>query len=428
MLKNIFSWGRDREVLPEKLTYQEARDALESHSSQVRKELASREEVEPEILYYLAEDGSADIRALVAANPNTPQQANLILADDENEEVRYELAAKISRLIPHLSENETEKTRDLAIEVIAKLASDHLTRVRQILAEEIKDSNLVPPHIVKKMAFDLEEIVSIPIIQYSPLLSDLDLMEIISSAPTEGAIKAIACRPQVSEDVSDAVIGTKDVPAVAALLGNDNAQIREETLDNLLDYAETIDAWHQPLVSRPELSMRAIRRIAGFVSLSLINVLAERNDLDDGVEVYLRRRVRARIDQEHLSSEDADALSEVRQIIQEAMDAGTLDDEFLLEAIEEGNKELVMASLEVLSSLPYSLVERMIASKNAKVVTALVWKAGLSMRLAYAVQQRLAKIHHNQLLPAKGGVDYPLTVEEMNWHLDYFGVDTEQSD
>ncbi len=425
MLKKILSWRRDRKALPEELSYQEAREALESHSSQVRRELASREEVEPEILYYLAEDGSADVRALVAANPNAPQQANLILADDEDEEVRCELAAKISRLIPHMSANETEKTRDLALEVISKLATDHLSRVRQILAEEIKESNLVPQHIVKKMAFDLEEIVCIPIIQYSPLLSDLDLLEIISNAQVDGAVTAIANRASVSEEVSDAVIATKDVPAVAALLGNDNAQIREETLDNLLEHAEAVDAWHQPLVTRPELSMRAIRRIAGFVSLSLINVLAERNDLDGGVETYLRRRVRARIDKENLSVEDVDRLEAARMTVDQALENGTLDDDFVLEAIEEGNKEMVLMGLESLSSLPYTLVERMVASKNAKVVTSLVWKSGLSMRAAYAVQQRISKIHHSQLLAAKNGLDYPLTVEEMNWHLDYFGVKSE---
>ena len=195
MLKNLFSWRRDRKVLPEELTYQEAKDALESHSNQVRRELAGREEVEPEILYYLAEDGSADVRALVAANPNAPQQANLILADDEDEEVRCELAAKISRLIPHMSEKRnSENTRSGA--------RSYLETGKQIIwrafvkswRKRSKHSQLVPQHIVKKMAFDLEEIVCIPIIQYSPLLSDLDLLEIISRAHVDGAVTAV-CQP-----------------------------------------------------------------------------------------------------------------------------------------------------------------------------------------------------------------------------------------
>lgn len=425
MLNKLFSWRRGRQTLPEELTYEEARQALESHSNNVRRELASREEVEPEILYYLAEDGSPEIRALVAANPNAPQQANLILADDEDEDVRLELALKISRLVPHLSENEAEKTRDLAVEVISKLATDHLARVRQILAEEIKESHLVPMHIVKKLAFDLEEIVSIPVIQYSPLLSDVDLLEIIATTHVAGALTAVASRSAVSEEVSEAVIATLDVPAVTALLGNSNAQIREEALDNILDHAESVDAWHQPLAARADLSMRAIRRIAGFVSLSLINVLAERHDLDEGMETYLKRRVQARIEKEHLSVEDSDHRDALRETVVEAHQNEQLDDEFVLDAIDENNVELVLISLETLSALPYPLIERMIASKSAKVITALAWKARLSMRIAYAMQQHVAKIHHSQLLLPKEGVHFPLTEEEMNWHLDYFGVKPE---
>ncbi len=427
MLNKIFAWRRDRTVLPEKLSYQEARDALESHSNQIRRELARREEVEPEILYYLAEDGAADIRALVAANPNTPQQANLILADDEDENVRYELAAKIARLVPHLNELQTEKTRDLAIEVISKLAQDHLARVRQILAEEIRDSALLPHHIVRKLAFDLEEIVSIPIIKYSPLLSDQDLLEIISAAPTPGAVTAIACRPQVSETVSDAVVATKDVPAIAALLTNEGAKISEETLDDLADQAETVDAWHGPLAHRPELSMRAIRRVAGFVSLSLINALEERHDLEPGVKTFLRRRVRARLDKETLSVDEFDQREALRNRVDQAQDDAVLNDEYVLNAIKENNKELVLLALETLSELPLGLVDRMVASKNAKVVTALVWKAGLSMRVAYAVQQHMSKIHHEQLLSAKDGVDYPLTEEELQLHLEMYGVEPDEA-
>ncbi len=422
LLNRLMPWRRERQVLPEKLTYQEARDALQSHSNQVRRELASREEVEPEILYYLAEDGSPDVRALVAGNPSAPQQANLILADDEDEEVRCELAMKISRLVPHLSENETAKTRDLAIEVISKLASDHLTRVRQILAEEIKDSQLVPPHIVRKMAYDLEEIVSIPIIQYSPLLSDRDLLEIISSAPNKGTVAAVARRADVSEDVSDAIAASGDVPAVCALLENRSASIGKGTLDTIAEQAEAIESWHEPLALRPELSMRAIRRIASFVSLSLINELSERNALDGGVETYLRRRVRARIDKEQLAGEDVDERESHASMVDLAQDRGELDDGFVLDAIEDGNRQLVLISLQSLSGLSDETVERMVASKNASFVTALAWKSGLSMRVAYALQHRIAKIHHSELLTAKNGVDYPLSAEEMKLHLEHFGV------
>ena len=88
-----------------------------------------------------------------------------------------------------------------------------------------------------------------------------------------------------------------------------------------------------------------------------------------------------------MSVEEFDQAEASRLAVAQAADEGALDDDFILEAIEDGNKETVLLGLEKLSSLPFSLIERMIASKNAKVITSLVWKAGLSMRAAYSIQQ-----------------------------------------
>lgn len=59
-------------------------------------------------------------------------------------------------------------------------------------------------------------------------------------------------------------------PAAAALLVNPDAKMRKETLDRIVEEAETIENWHQPLVLRADLSARAIRRIGGFVGASLL--------------------------------------------------------------------------------------------------------------------------------------------------------------
>src|SRR5260221_555852 len=76
--------------------------------------------------------------------------------------------------------------------------------------------------------------VAAPIAEYSPLLSDDDLLEIIKGGVV---IDAVARRAAVSERVADAVVASSNLPAVAALLANTNAQLREETLDAIIDQA-----------------------------------------------------------------------------------------------------------------------------------------------------------------------------------------------
>ncbi len=421
MLKSILNRVLRKQALPDKLSYEEARSALETHSETLSRELASREDAAPEMLYYLAQNGSNEVRALVAGNSATPIQADSLLAHDDDDEVRTQLARKISRLLPGLSEQEATKIREQTIKIIDTLAQDRLPRVRQIVAEEIKNSTDVPAHIVKRLAQDIEIIVAAPILEYSPLLADEDLLEIIASGAASGALEAISNRRQVSEPVSDAIVATLDIPAVAALLVNPNAQIREETLDTIIDNAEDIEDWHKPLVLRPDLSTRAIRRIAGFVASSLITELCERNKIDDDLLKDLKRRVRQRIQEEDDLSDESAALAETaRQEAERALKEGRLDDGFVREAAEAGNSALVVECLALLTKFSPAIVKRMIESKQGKAIVSLTWKAGLSMRTALKIQTFVARVPPHAMAMARDGVDFPLTDQEMNWHLSYF--------
>ena len=109
---------------------------------------------------------------LIAANPSAPRQADLLLAGDADDDVRLELSRKIGRLLPDLSPAATTKIRELTIETLEKLAADRLPQIRQIVAEEICDSDWIPPKVIYKLARDSELLVCGPILEYSPLLSD----------------------------------------------------------------------------------------------------------------------------------------------------------------------------------------------------------------------------------------------------------------
>ena len=81
----------------------------------------------------------------------------------------------------------------------------------------------------------------------------------------------------------------------------------------------------------------------------------------------------------------------------------------------------MVLALAALAKVPEATV-RNPASGTAKPVTALVWHAGLSMRVAFKIQSYVMKLPARELLPARGGVHFPLSEEEMRWHLGYFDV------
>lgn len=421
MIKGLLGRLKSKNSLPSDLNYQEAIEVLESHSVKQRQALAKREDAAPEMLYYLAKDQSVDVRCAVAANAATPFQADTILVNDENEEVRCELARKITRLIPGIDAQEATKLLDQAVLVLEQLANDHIVRVRQIVAEELKNSVDAPPAIVKQLAQDMDRIVCVPILEYSPLLGDDDLIEIIASGAASEALCAISRRNEVSGDVSEALVSTLDVPAVASLLVNKNAQIREETLDQIIDQAETVESWHTPLVMRPDLSRRAVKRIAGFVAASLITTLSERNNLDEEDTKLLKSRVRDRIDgEENLQDETPSKEPEAKKFVKAAHKSGQLDDAFFVEQINDNNFEVIVAGIALLAKLPYSVVHRILKSRHGKVICAVVWKANLSMRTAFQIQTGPAQVPPPQIVMAKNGTDFPMGADEMDWQLNYF--------
>ncbi len=420
MLRRLFGRAQAKQQLKEKLSYEQARDALASQADELHRELAQRTDAPPEILYYLAENVSSEIRSLVAGNSSTPHKANLILCDDTAEEVRCELARKIARLVPGLDPEEQARLREGAIEVMERLAADHLPRVRQILAEEIKHSDKVPHAVVRLLAQDVEQVVCVPIIEYSPLLCDDDLIEIIAMSKVDGVLEAVSRRPQVSERVCDAVVATLDIPAVAALLANPNAQIREQALDAIIENAGEIEAWHRPLVLRPDLSLRAMRRVAGFVASSLVDELCARHALDEETIRDLKGRMRSRLDVEPVSPDYAAEVAAAETEVSQAQTEGRLDDAYVHEAAEAAKREVVIQALALKSAFSPSLVRRILVSRNGKAITALAWKAQLTMRTALSIQTRIALVPRDHLLLARDGVHYPLTQDELEWHLEYF--------
>ncbi|CAA7611852.1 conserved hypothetical protein [Candidatus Terasakiella magnetica] len=424
-LKRLFGGGGGDKPLE----YERAKELASHPDAAVRAEVADRGDVKAEILYFLAEDTDAEVRRRVAANAGAPAQANLLLANDQSDIVRSDLAAKIARIAPGLSAHEQDRLRRMTYQAIEMLARDQVARVRQILSEALKDVANAPPEVILRLARDAELVVAGPVLRYSPVLSDEDLLEVIGANPIPGALAAISRRNIVNVRVADAIAATDDVDAIAVLLSNPSAQIREETLDRLADRAADIEAWHKPFVERPQLSSRTAQKLARFVAESLLQSLAARKDLDPeaaaAVAAVVSKRlseVMAEVDPSRTepkhAPEEASAIARARGLHA----AGQLTETTVDTALASGDYPFVTASLSVLSGLSPAVINKIIGTQSAKGMVALTWKAGLSAILGAHLQARLIRLPGSRILNPKGG-DHPLSPSEMEWQLEFFGAD-----
>lgn len=277
------------------VSYEDAKSLAKDGNEEERADLATRTDLKPEILYFLAEDPSPKVRGRIAANTAAPRQADLLLAGDMDESVRGSLAEKIVRVAPGLTADEQDKLRQLTYDALAMLAKDQAVRIRQTLAEALKEVTDAPPEVIRRLAWDVEAAVSTPVLRFSPVLTDQDLVEIIRAKPSPDSISAISQRDGVSEKVSDAIVESDDENGIALLLKNTSAQIREETLDKILDRAVDVGVWHMPLAMRPKLPSAAAVKIARFVAEDILKRMAARNDLNASTLQAVRTVVHKRL-------------------------------------------------------------------------------------------------------------------------------------
>lgn len=393
------------------LSYEQARAIAASGDAEARKALASRRDIAPEFLYYFANDASPDVRRAIANNGATPLQADRILARDADDSVRGDLAHKIGRLMPTLSEEENQRVAGMVFEVLETLSKDQAVSVRAILAEEVKELDNVPRHVANALARDVDVLVSGPMLRYSPVLTDADLVEIVGTGLSSDGLVAVAQRRNLGESVSNAVANTNDGRAVTALLENRSARIAEATLGRIADSARHRPEWHDALAKRENLSDAMVKRIGAVVGQKLIDTLIERNGIRGPAADSLRAHVRDRMGAAGPPPPPDPATAAKRA--QAMFDRHQIQEATILEAIRRGDMAFARHALALKAGVPLERVEGMLTDKDPKRVAALAWKADLSPDGAVAVQRDLAEIPATALLLPRADGGYALRSDEL---------------
>lgn len=410
-----------------------------------RRRLAASMTTKPEILYYMAKDGDPDVRKALAGNPATPNQADEILATDADPEVRATLGEKISQMMPDLTDKQKIKVRKWATDTLEDMARDQALRVRHVLADTLKEMTSAPPAVIRQLARDTDNMVANPVIEFSPVLTDKDLVTIIAEGANTARLKSIARRKSVSETVSDAIVDTGDTEATAELLKNPGAQISEGTLDKIADQAEDQPELHEPLVARPGLSDRAAKRLAEYVADNLVDTLLARKDLSPELAEQVREVVRAKLAAGAgpapgaINAEGGDGQpgngtggngaleeeperltrDEALELAREMNKKGQLTEGVIYDAIGRKDRNMVMASLAVMSDTKMPAVVKAFATNSAKGIVSLVWEAGCSPKLSVDLQQGLGNVAPVEIIRPSSGAAYGLSESEMEWQLDF---------
>ena len=170
---------------------QQARDS----DPEIRKSVASRTDISPELLFFLAADTVDAVRREIAANPTTPGQADVPAGRRPGRRGQnHGGCRKPSIAFRPTAPSRTARWEKFTLQVLKVLARDPSPAIRQMLSEAVGSLEHVPHEVVSGLALDEEAGVAEPVLRHSPQLTDEDLVAVLDIAPTRGRMAAIARR------------------------------------------------------------------------------------------------------------------------------------------------------------------------------------------------------------------------------------------
>lgn len=149
------------------------------------------------------------------------------LTQEPSARARSLLAAKLAMDYDSGQFSETEAK--IAIDIFRILVRDVEKKVRRTLAEQLAHCPAAPKDVIVKLAQD-EADIAVHVLEYSSVLTELDLVAIVRSTKEVLKLCAVARRANVTEPLSDALLDTGHERVLQEVFENKGAAISEQGL------------------------------------------------------------------------------------------------------------------------------------------------------------------------------------------------------
>lgn len=280
------------------------------------------------------------------------------LLQDPNADNRAAAAAKVATTFGGAALSESE--RKIAEDIFRVMLRDASVRVRAALSESLKENPEVPHDVAASLAKDVDE-VAMPMVEFSSVLSDQDLIEIIRTKG-EDMQKAVAGRAGVSEGVADALADTGNEEVVATLVGNETAHINEATYSKVLDKFADSDAVTAPLAQRGELPIAVAERLVTLVSEQLRDHIMMNHEVTPSMAADLLLESREKATVSLLSGSEKSAT--VQELVDQLFDNGRLTPTLMLRALCMGDTTFFEVALAKKVGIPVSNAYQLVHDKG----------------------------------------------------------------
>jgi uncharacterized protein (DUF2336 family) len=309
---------------------------------------------------------------------------------------RAEATSALARayLYSDLSEND----RAAAEGAMIMLLDDPSPLVRRALAEVFAASEQAPPAVVHTLANDQPDVAS-PLLQWSPLFLDADLVDGVATGEP-GRQVAIAARSYLPCAVSAAIAEVGCAEACLVLLENPDAEIVPFSLDRIVTRHGHLAAIRDALLARDDLPAPTRQALVAKLAQTLAEFVASREWLS---EDRAQRIVKEACEKATVTLAADSPDEQLRALVRHLRESGQLTGGLLLRALLSGNISLFEEALADLADLPLSRVAGMVHDRRSAPFRALYAKAGLPPGAYPAFREALEAMREDGFLGEPGG-------------------------
>ena len=302
-------------------------------------------------------------------------------------EMRAKTTAKIAAQFSAEVLSPTE--RQIAEDIFRKLVKDVELRVREALAAHLKNSPDLAHDVAVALARDVDS-VSLPMLKFSEVLTDEDLIEIVRDR-VETKQVAVAQRSSVSTRVADVLIDIGNEKAVARLVGNEGARLTEQALGRVMTEYELSEAVSDSLARRPNMPASISARLVEALSERLQEFMQQKHDVSPDVasNLILQARERATMSLVEYGSTDTELDNLIEQLIRKERLSASL----LLRSLCHGDMNFFERGLARLAGLPLQNARILIHDQGQLGLESIAIKAELSKRLFPAFRAGIELAH-----------------------------------
>lgn len=265
----------------------------------------------------------------------------------------------------------TRQEQHIADDILRLLVKDKHPDIRQKLADILKSNLLLPQEIILTLAMDELDPIACPVLQHSYLLSEKELVELVSGSVSTPRLQAIAQRETLSAELSDALMDQRQQQVLHTLFANSGAQLAESSIERVLSELPADEKMLGLLSQRSELSHELKEHIAdtarkaGLTSFTTQSMAEE--TLPEVARIYSLLGMTA----EQVRGNG------LAQLVYQLHQQGRITISLLLRALCIGELALVEHALGRMAGIPVGNVRILLRDKGGRGVSALYQKAGL---------------------------------------------------